>query len=224
MCSAASLNIHSLNIDHSNLIAGHNTALVKVESVFGLGFLLAFEVFLDGVALEDDPVCLVLDLHLYLLGDGGVVSDIEVGVVFSLLGSVLPDVGAEHSPCSCVDDVGARVEGSQSVSAFYVDLALDWLADHCLVDLLIQVMKEAFADFLHIIHLVMHIGEEKTAQVMDLSSRGGIKSTSIQDNNVLPLFLLFYILKHSDDLALELRQAMILVVQIISFSVVYGIV
>lgn len=85
-------------------------------------------------------------------------------------------------------------------------------------------MKEAFADFLHIIHLVMPIGEEKTAQVVDLSSRGGIKSASIQDNNVLALFLLLNILKHSDDLALELRQTMILVVKIISFGVVYGIV
>lgn len=125
MCSAASLHIHSLNVDHSNLVAGHDTALVKIEAMFGLGFLLAFEVLLDGVALEDDPVCLVLDLHLYLLSDGGVVSDIEVGVVFGLFGSVLPDVGAEHSPCSCVNDVGARVEGPQRVSAFYVYLALD---------------------------------------------------------------------------------------------------
>lgn len=89
---------------------------------------------------------------------------------------------------------------------------------------MIEVVKEAFADFLHIIHLVMPIGEEKTAQVVDLSSRGGIKSASIQDNNVLALLLLLNILKHSDDLALELRQTMILVVQIISFGVVYGIV
>lgn len=85
-------------------------------------------------------------------------------------------------------------------------------------------MKEAFAHFLHVIHLVMPIGEEKTAQVVDLSSRGGIKSASIQDNNVLALLLLLDILKHSDDLALELRQTMILVVQIISFCVGYGIV
>lgn len=89
---------------------------------------------------------------------------------------------------------------------------------------MIEVVKEAFADFLHIIHLVMPIGEEKTAQIVDLSSRGGIKSASIQDNNVLALLLLLNILKHSDDLALELRQTMILVVQIISFGVVYGIV
>lgn len=77
-------------------------------------------------------------------------------------------------------------------------------------------MKEAFSNLLHVIHVVMPIGEEKTAQVVDLSSRGGIKSASIQDNNVLALLLLLDILKHSDDLALELGQTMILVVQIIS--------
>ena len=54
---------------------------------------------------------------------------------------------------------------------------------------------------------------------MDLSSRGGIKSAAIQDHNILALLLLLDILKHSDDLALELRQPMILVVQIISFCV-----
>lgn len=176
------------------------------------------------MALEDDPVCLVFDLHLYLFGDGGVVSDIEMGIVFCLLCSVLPDVRTQYSPCSCVYDVGARVESSQCVSAFNVDLALNCLADDRLIDLVIKVMKEAFANFLHVIHLVMPIGEEKAAQVMDLSSRGGIKSASIQDNNVLALLLLLNILKHSDDLALELGQTMILVVQIISFCVGYGIV
>lgn len=81
------------------------------------------------MAFEDDPVCLVFDLHLYLFGDGGVVSDIEVGVVFGLFCSILPDMRAQHSPCSCIDNVGARVEGSQCVSAFNVDLALDCLTD-----------------------------------------------------------------------------------------------
>lgn len=120
--------------------------------------------------------------------------------------------------------MGARVEGSQRVSALYVDLALDWLPDCRLIDLVIQVMQEAFSDLLHIIYLVMPIGEEETAQVVDLPSRGGIKSASVQDNNILALLLLLDILKHSDDLALELRQAMVLVVQIVSFCVGYGIV
>lgn len=129
MCSAAGFDIHSLDVDHSDLVAGYDTALVKVETMLGLGLLLALEVLLDGVALEDDPVCLVFDLHLHLFGDGGVVSDVEMGVVFGLLCSVLPDVRTQYSPCSCVYDVGARVESSQCVSAFYIDLALDCLAD-----------------------------------------------------------------------------------------------
>ena len=129
MRSAAGLNIHPLNIDHSDFVARHDTALVQVKSMLGLGLLLALEVLPDGVALQDNPVSLVLDLHLDLLGDGGVVGDVEVRVIFGLLCAVLPDVRAQDSPRRCVDDVGARVEGSQRVSALNVDLALDWLAD-----------------------------------------------------------------------------------------------
>lgn len=127
--AAACLHIYSLDVDHSDFVAWHDTALVQVEAVLGLGLLLALEVFVDWVSLKDDPVCLVLDLHLDLLGDGGVVSDIEMCVIFGLLGAVLPDVRAEHSPGRCVDDVGAGVEGSEGVSAFDVDLSLDGLAD-----------------------------------------------------------------------------------------------
>lgn len=94
MRSAAGLHVHILDIDHSDLVAGYDTALIQVESVFGLGLLLALEVLPDGMAFEDYPVCLVLDLHFDLFGDGGVVSDVQVGVVFGLLRAVLPDVRA----------------------------------------------------------------------------------------------------------------------------------
>ena len=138
--------------------------------MLGLCLFLALEVFVDWVALEDDSVCFVLDLHLYLFGDGGVMSDIEMGIVFGLLGSVLPDVRTKDASRSRIDYVGSGVEGSEGVSAFNIDLSLNWLANHGLIYIMIEVMKEAFADLLHIIHLVVPISKEETSQIMDLSS------------------------------------------------------
>lgn len=67
--SAAGLHINTLDINHADLIARHDTALVEVEAMLGLCLLLAFEVLADGMGFEDDAVGFILDLHFLLLGD-----------------------------------------------------------------------------------------------------------------------------------------------------------
>jgi len=68
MRATTSLNINILNIYHSKVVARNNTALVKPETKlpFCLGFV--HKVFLDRMALQNDSVGLVLDLHLLVFG------------------------------------------------------------------------------------------------------------------------------------------------------------
>lgn len=127
MSSAACLHVHPLNVHHSDLVARHNTSLIQVEAVLRLRLFLPLEVLADGVRLEHYSVCFVFDLHLYFFGDGGVVSDVQVSVVLSLLGPVLPDVRTKHPPGSSVDDVSTSMEGPQSISTLHVDLSLGTL-------------------------------------------------------------------------------------------------
>lgn len=127
--AAACLHVDSFDVDDSDLVTWHNTALVKIEAVLGLCLLLALEVFLDWMALKDDPVCFVFDLHFDLFCDGRVMSDVKMGIVFGLFCSVLPDVRTKHASCSRIDNVSSSVEGSEGVSAFDIDLSLNWLAD-----------------------------------------------------------------------------------------------
>jgi hypothetical protein len=60
------------------------------------------------------------------------VGDIEMGVVFCFLGTVLPDVRTQHLAGSRVDDVGASVEGAEGISSLDVNLAVHGLASCCL--------------------------------------------------------------------------------------------
>lgn len=51
MGSAAGLDVDAFDVDDSDGISGDDTALIEVETVFGLGFFLALEVFVYGVGL-----------------------------------------------------------------------------------------------------------------------------------------------------------------------------
>lgn len=62
-------------------------------------------------------------------------------IVLSLFGTMLPDVWAENSPCSSIDNVSTCVETYQCVSSFPVDAPLDLEPnDFGGIDLSVQVM------------------------------------------------------------------------------------
>lgn len=138
--------------------------------MLSLCLLLAFEVLCDGVALEDDAIGFILNLHLYLLADGGVVGDIQMGIILSLLSTILPDVRTQDASSSCVDDMCSSVEGTQGVSSLNINLSLHCLPDSALFYFVIEVMQEALAYFLDIVDLVVSVAEEESTQVVYLSS------------------------------------------------------
>lgn len=223
MGAAAGLDVDALDVDDSDSVAWDDTALIEVESVLGLSLLLAFEVLSDGVTLQDDPIGFVFDFHLNFLADGGVMSDIQVSILFSFLGSVLPDMRTKDSSRSSVHDVGACVECSQGIPSLDVDFSVNGGVDRGL-DWLVKVMKEAFADFFDVDDLIELVPDGHGAQIVDLTSGCGIEGTAIKDNNILAFFLLFYILDHCDKLPIEFSDSVVLVVEILRFGVGNGIV
>lgn len=50
-----------------------------------------------------------------------------MSIVFSLLGSVLPDVRTKDSPGSSIDDMSTSMEGPQSIPTLHINLSLDCL-------------------------------------------------------------------------------------------------
>ncbi len=80
------------------------------------------------MALVDDPVGFVLDGHLLLLAQTLKMSNVKMGLLGSLLGTVLPDVRAKDLAGGGEDDVGASVVALELTPAFFVDRHFDALA------------------------------------------------------------------------------------------------
>jgi hypothetical protein len=65
-----------------------------VEPIVLLGLRLVHEALVDVSALVDDSICLVLNGSLLFLGQGLIMSDIQVSNLGCFLGSVLPHMWA----------------------------------------------------------------------------------------------------------------------------------
>lgn len=96
--------------------------------------------------------------------------DIQMGVIFSLLSTILPDVRTQDPSGSCVDDMCSSMESTQGISSFHIDLSIHCLTDSAFFHLMIKVVKEALAYFLDIIDLIVSVAEEESTQIMYLSS------------------------------------------------------
>ena len=94
--STASLDIDALNIDYAKRVPRHDTALIKTEPIFSLGFRLVHEAFADVVTVVDQAVGHVLDVSLLLACQTLVVRNVKMGLFCCLLGSSLPDVWPKH--------------------------------------------------------------------------------------------------------------------------------
>jgi hypothetical protein len=69
MSTTTGLDVNAFDVHDSNCITGNNTSLIQVKPMLSFGFLLAFEVFSDGVALQDDPIRLIFNFHLDFFAD-----------------------------------------------------------------------------------------------------------------------------------------------------------
>ena len=222
--SAAGLDIDSLDIDDPDGISRDNSTLVEVETVLGLGLLLAFEVFADGMSFQHNPIGFIFDLQFDFLGKGGVVGDIEMSIVFGLFGSVLPDVRTQDSPGRSVYDMGASVESPKCVPPVLIDTAKHLAADQGHIHNFSYIMQEAMTHLGHVTYLEALVSNLDAAEIMDLPSRGRVEGTAIKDDDVGALLLLLHVGQNSHYLGIELSQSVVLVVKVVSCWVLHGLV
>lgn len=78
-----------------------------------------------------------------------------MGISFSLLRTILPNVRTQNSSGSSIDYMSSSVECSEGISSFNIDFSMNLLADNTLVNTLVQIVKEAFANFLNIVNLIV---------------------------------------------------------------------
>jgi hypothetical protein len=150
MRATASLSINSLNINDPQRIAWNDTSLVQMESIFEFCLGLVHKRFVDGMALEHDPICLIFNGHLLLPCQGVEMGDIYVSAVHVLFSTGLPYVRAEDSAACCEDYVGAGVETAEGVSPLGVDFSFDFGAWLFVGRLFLEEVQESFANFLYV--------------------------------------------------------------------------
>ena len=119
--TAACLLIDTLDVDDSEGVSRHDTALVKTEAVLLFRLALVHKSFVDVHTFVDEAVGLVLDSLFFFLGKGLVVCDVQMSLLHGLLSASLPDVGAEDSTAGSENNVSASVMGHQLSSALTVD-------------------------------------------------------------------------------------------------------
>lgn len=171
MGTTACLNIDVLNVYDSDCVAGNDTSLIKVETELLLSSLLVFEVFSDWMALQNNLVSLVFDLHFFLLTDGFVVSDINVSIVFSLLSTVLPDMRTENSSCGSIYNVSTSVEADEGVSSFLVNFSNNLLTNNSLrVDFSVEIMQKASSNLFNVIDFISLFTNDNRSDIVNLTS------------------------------------------------------
>lgn len=120
--TAAGFGVDTLDVDDSQGVAGDDTTLVEMETVLLLSVSLVHEVFVDGVAVVDDSVGLIFNGALIFLRDTLEMSDVQMGTLDGLLGTILPDVGSKDLSAGGKDDMGASVMSTELASAFHIDV------------------------------------------------------------------------------------------------------
>ena len=110
--SAAGFNVNIFDINHSDNVSWHNSALIQVKSMFFFSLLLALEIFTDGVTFKYDFIGLVFNSHLCLFAQRTEVSDVDMSFGLSLFGTMLPHMRTEYSAGSSIYDMSSCVERS----------------------------------------------------------------------------------------------------------------
>ncbi len=144
--TTARLGVDTLDVDDTEGVARHDTTLVKREAVLSLSLSLVHEALVDVVSTVNQAVCVVFDLLLLLASQTLEVSDVQVSLLFSFLGTSLPDVRSKHLAAGGEDDMSASVMCLKLVATHSIYGTLHVFANDILSDLLINFVEDALTD------------------------------------------------------------------------------
>ena len=226
--AATGLGINTFNIDDSQFVSGNDTTLVQMKSIklFCLSFV--HERLCDSCAVVDNSVSLVLDGHFLLLGQTLKVSDVQVSLVNSLLGTVLPDVGTKNLSAGSEDDVRGSVVRLQLLSSVLIDSHTNFLSlERIKISFkgFIEVVKYCFSYFLCIndfVRVSTALNFENTS-VMLLSTRSRVDCRLIQ-NNYIWFSIFKHILKHFNNCCVKVKHFVIIIENHLGLRQVRGVV
>ena len=134
-----------------------------------LGSFFILHVLSDLMVGKNYLICLILYFHLDVFTYPCVMSDINMSIIFCFLGSILPNMRTKYSLGSCEDNMSASVMILQDLSAFDIDIGL-YLCTFGVLDRLIEVMKDAFAYFIHVYDFVFRVVDGQGADIMKLTT------------------------------------------------------
>lgn len=227
MSTAAGFDVSIFDVNDSELVTGDDTTLVESETKFKLSLGLVHEVLLDGLGSEDNSVGFVFNFDFFLLGDTGIMGDVQMGLVDGLLSTSLPDVGSEDLSAGSKDDVSGSVMVSELSSSFFVDRTSDFqtfiVRNIVLGKRSVEDVEDTLADLFTVDNGVGFSVDLEGANIVGLTTGSGVERTSVKDNNVSSIVLL-EVGENVQDLALESEFVGLRVEKIVSFSQMGGVV
>lgn len=216
------LRVHASDVHDSERVAGDDTTLVEGEAVLELGLGFVHEALGNAMALHNESVSLVLDLHLFLLRETAVVSDVQVGLLGGLLGTSLPHVGSENAPARSKYEMSSCVMRLQLHSSLHVNDSDHLLSLHLalfvLWQFLVQDVEHALANLNHINDFKQtDIRNFDRAFVVELTTGSWVKRALIKDEQV-SLVVVELVHEHFQNFSFERVHFAIVVVQVDGFG------
>ena len=219
MGAAAGLGVYALDVNHSQRVAWNNTTLIEVETELLLSVCLVHEVLVNGVAVVDDSVGLILDGSLLILCDAPIVSDVEMCTLDGLLGTILPDVRSQHFSTRSEYDVSASVMRPQLLSALGVNANVHLPSFEGLPvgQLAVHYVQHHLAHLLgiHDLEGLLNTLNLDLSCIVLLTSGCRIDSALVENHDV-SLAMIEDVSKNINNLSLKMDQVVILIVQIVS--------
>ena len=100
-----------------------------------------------------DSIGSFLNQHLLLLGQTLVMTYVNMSMLDSLFGTLLPNVLTQNKSGSRKYNMSSCVMSFQKLSSLLVDEPMDLFAQEILGQILIQEMKDTFSDLFYVNHI-----------------------------------------------------------------------
>ena len=188
---------------------------------------LVHEALVDCVAFINDAIRNVLNLLLLRTRQRLEMSDVDMRLLSSLLGTSLPDVGAEDPAARGKDQMSSSVMGLQLVTSVGIDRARGSLSDNVNIigNLKVDPVQHALANLDNIsdVEDLIEALDRHGANIVHLAARGGIESALIKNDQVT-LILLELISIDFQDIAREIHLVTIIEIEILGLWDVDGVV
>lgn len=97
-------------------------------------------------------------------------SDIKVSIVLSLLGTILPNMGAQDPSSSRINDMSSRMESPEGISSLDINTAMNFSSDNIHVNSFIEVVQKSMAYFLNSFDLKDLVSNFDCTQIMNLAT------------------------------------------------------